>query len=319
MVERKAQRSRLRVSLHAVVRAAGEAIADDQMAFMVCAAPPARLLLRRADQRGEIRQLVVVELSHREAGTIPHTVVGLPRHRILLQLDRRSSQDAKAGEGLADRVVVLVRERGREPRGEHDDRELRNPGAWHRSGNRNAPPRGSLGIYPKKCAPNSSSGNLRRTDKKATSSPPRPASYSNGSYSKAAKIVQITDIRGARPRGEKQSRGARAVQEPAGTRELVIALDAGLGDDLGPALEVRFDDAPELLRRAADRVGGLLGELLPDLGKLQHAHHLPVHARNGRLRRLRRREQRDPGIHLVIGQVELFRDGRHVRRGGPAL
>src|SRR5262249_30046043 len=181
------------------------------------------------------------------------------------------------------------------------------------------PPRGSLGIYPKKCAPNSSSGNLRRTDKKATSSPPRPASYSNGSYSEAAKIVQITDIRGARPRGEKQSRGARAVQEPAGTRELVIALDAGLGDDLGPALEVRFDDAPELLRRAADRVGGLLGELLPDLGKLQHAHHLPVHARNGRLRRLRRREQRDPGIHLVIGQVELFRDGRHVRRGGPAL
>src|SRR6266850_1148759 len=99
----------------------------------------------------------------------------------------------------------------------------------------------------------------------------------------------------------------------------LFRLDAGLADDFGPALELGLDDAPELLRAAAYRVRALLKEFLLHFRQVHHPGDFLLHARDDRLWRLCRREQREPGIHLVVGEVQLFGDGRDLRRRRIAL
>src|SRR5437773_547372 len=99
----------------------------------------------------------------------------------------------------------------------------------------------------------------------------------------------------------------------------LLQLDSGVADHRGPALELGSDDAPELLRAAAHRVRALLEEFLLYFGQVKHTGDFLLHARDDRIGRLCRGEQREPGIDLVVGEVQLFGDGRDLGRRWIAL
>ncbi len=95
-------------------------------------------------------------------------------------------------------------------------------------------------------------------------------------------------------------------------------LDIGVAHDLRPLGDLGLDPRAELVRRISDRIEPERRELLLDVGERQRLHDLAVEQVDHRPRCVRRHQDPDKDIGLLIAQPG-FDHGRHIRQRRRAL